>query len=128
MIDHFIQRYAERHRRVPIRLSGDTLELLLAHAFPGNVRELENLVERLQVLHPGAEIVPRDLPPEFRRGAENSAALVQCFRTDLPLRQALHDFERRFIDRILQEERGNRTAAARRLGISRKNLWERLLD
>jgi DNA-binding NtrC family response regulator len=126
LVDHFICHFAERHGRPPIRLVGETLEQLQRHPFPGNVRELENLVERLQVLSPGAEITPRHLPPEYRRPAENGSEVIQCFRTELPLREALRDFETRFIRRVLQEEGGNRTAAARRLGISRKNLWEKL--
>jgi DNA-binding NtrC family response regulator len=87
---------------------------------------MENLVERLLVLSAGDEITPGRLPAEIRRAGEQGSDVIQCFRTELPLREALQDFEARFIERVLQEENGNRTAAARRLGISRKNLWEKL--
>jgi DNA-binding NtrC family response regulator len=128
LLDHFIRHYSALHGMSPLRLSAETLDLLQRHPFPGNVRELQNLIERLQVLSPGEEILPRHLPPEYRRPAENGGEVIQCFRTELPLREALRDFELRFIQRVLQEEGGNRSAAARRLGISRKNLWEKLAE
>lgn len=94
--------------------------------FPGNVRELENLIERLQVLYPGDQISMRQLPENLRRNGEGGTSLIQCFQTELPLREAVRDFELRFIARVLDEEGGNRTHTARRLGISRKALWEKL--
>ncbi|BCR03701.1 acetoacetate metabolism regulatory protein AtoC [Desulfuromonas versatilis] len=128
LVDHFIRKYANRYAKPPIRLRPESLERLQAYPFPGNVRELENLIERLQVMSPGTEISPRDLPIEMTRQASEGSPVFQCFRTELPLKEAIHDFERRFIQRVLEEEGGNRTAAAKRLGISRKNLWEKLVD
>lgn len=126
LIDHFVRRYARLYGSEPIRISPEALQVLQRYTFPGNVRELENLVERLQVLHPGSEIVQRHLPREFQTLHEMGSDIVQIVRTELPLREAMKDFETRFIERVLEEENGNRTAAARRLGISRKALWEKL--
>ena len=128
LLDHFVRHYSILHDKSPIRLSAEVLDLLQRHPFPGNVRELQNLIERLQVLSSGEEILPRHLPPEYRRPTESGGEVFQCFRTELSLREALQEFEARFIERVLQEEGGNRSAAARRLGISRKNLWEKLAD
>lgn len=128
LIDHFIGKYSSRFGSSPLRLHPKALELLLRYPFPGNVRELENLIERLQVLFPGQEIGSRDLPGEFSTQSPSGTEVFQCFRTELPLREALGEFECRFINRVLDEEGGNRTAAARRLGISRKNLWEKLAN
>jgi DNA-binding NtrC family response regulator len=128
LLVHFVDKYAALYARPPLRISPAVLEILQRYAFPGNVRELENLVERLQVLHAGEEIQPRHLPPGLDRSSAGGSEIVQCFRTELPLRQAVRDFERRFIDRVLAEESGNRSATARRLGISRKALWEKLAD
>jgi len=126
LIAHFIARFALRYKKASIRLSPETFDILQHYAFPGNIRELENLVERLQVLYPGEEITPRLLPEPLRRASEGAGDLIQCFRTELPLREALRDFELRFLSRVLEEEGGNRTATAKRLGISRKALWEKL--
>ena len=126
LINHFIGKYANRYGKDSIRLTPESFELLLRYPFPGNVRELENLIERLQVLAPGEKIPPRLLPEPMRRCAEGGSDVIQCFRTELPLREALRDFELRFITRVLEEENGNRTAAAKRMSISRKSLWEKL--
>ncbi|MBW6507947.1 MAG: sigma-54 dependent transcriptional regulator [Desulfuromonadales bacterium] len=126
LVNHFIGKYAARYAKDPIRLSIETYEQLQNCPLPGNVRELENLIERLQVLAPGKEITPGMLPEPLRRCGDGSSEIIQCFRTDQPLRDAMHDFEQRFIARVVNEENGNRTAAAQRLGISRKSLWEKL--
>jgi DNA-binding NtrC family response regulator len=128
LLNHFICRFAAAYGRPPVRFTPEAMDLLLAYSFPGNIRELENLIERLQILFGGEELTPSKLPPEIRRGAETSSAVIQSFRTDLPLREVIRSFERLFIQRVLEEEHGNRTAAAKRLGISRKNLWEKLTD
>jgi DNA-binding NtrC family response regulator len=126
LLAHFAAKFAALHARPAIHFSPEALDLLQRYPFPGNVRELENLVERLLVLSAGDEVTPGRLPAEIRRAGEQVSDVIQCFRTDLPLREAMHNFEARFIQRVLEEEGGNRTAAARRLGISRKNLWEKL--
>jgi DNA-binding NtrC family response regulator len=126
LISHFIDKYASRYNKEPIQLSLETYERLQNCPLPGNVRELENLIERLQVLAPGKEITPGMLPEPLRQSSGNSGDIIQCFRTDLPLREAIRDFELRFITRVLNEEGGNRSAAARHLNISRKSLWEKL--
>lgn len=126
LVSHFIDKYAARYDKKPIQLSVETYERLQNCPLPGNIRELENLIERLQVLAPGKEIMPGMLPEPLRQSGGNDSDLIQCFRTDLPLREALRDFELRFISRVLNEEGGNRTETAKRLGISRKSLWEKL--
>ena len=126
LVSHFIDKYASRYNKEPIQLSIETYERLQNCPLPGNVRELENLIERLQVLAPGKEIFPGMLPQTLRQSGGNSGDVIQCFRTDLPLREAIRDFELRFISQVLNDEGGNRTAAAQRLGISRKSLWEKL--
>ncbi|NOY13152.1 MAG: sigma-54-dependent Fis family transcriptional regulator [Deltaproteobacteria bacterium] len=131
LIGQLITELAGRYRQPAIHLAPESYRLLERYRFPGNIRELRNMLERLQVLCPGETIRPGQLPPEVRErtaGTGSGSELVQAFRTDLSLRQAVQQFEVRFIERVLEEAGGNRSAAARRLGISRKNLWEKLRE
>jgi DNA-binding NtrC family response regulator len=125
LVSHFIRKISSISQLPPISVAPEALEKLMKHRWSGNIRELENLVEQLQVLHPGKRITPRELPVDCAP-AQTVNDLLHCFRTDLTLREATVDFEARFIQRVLEEENGNRSAAAQRLGISRKNLWEKL--
>ena len=99
-------------------------EALVAYAFPGNVRELMHAVQHAVVMASGAKIDLEHLPAPVRGG--RSADAVKAASQMAPLRQATQEFERGYLLRILAESDGRRMKAARTLGISRKNLWEKL--
>lgn len=112
---------AELRRQIgagPVRISDEALQMLLHHSWPGNIRELRNLLERILILNAGdEEIRPHHLPAEIR-----GAAAVPQDRDSLTLKEV----ERRHIIRVLEQTVGNRSHAARQLGISRATLYDKL--
>lgn len=102
-------------------LSEECMALLQDYDFPGNIRELKNIIERLTVLAPSSVIQAWDLPSDLR-------ATHSDVKGDAPLRlaEAVAIAEKECIVRALRESSGNKTEAARLMGISRKNLWEKL--
>ena len=96
------------------------MQCLLGYDFPGNVRELKNIIERVSVLSPGPVITLEDLPADLRTRHEPAAVESGC------LSEALAAAEKRCIVHALTQCGGNRTRAASALGISRKNLWEKM--
>jgi two-component system response regulator AtoC len=100
-------------------ITTEAINCLKQYDFPGNARELRNLMERASVLCRGPEITPADLPTEL-----NQQAIPQ--ESDLNLSQQLATVEKNCLKKALSHSGGNRTEAARLLGISRKNLWEKL--
>ena len=97
------------------------LKILLAYPWPGNVRELENVVERAVALAEGELIGDDDLPSQVRerRSADLLAGALARGLT-------LAELEREYIERVLQDEGGNKTRAAQRLGLDRKTLYRKL--
>ena len=128
LIEYFVARHSAAHDLSLIRFQPDAVELLVSYSWPGNVRELQNVIERVQVLHPGSDIGPRHLPKEIRKSQSSEGVHIEAVSTDLELRAALRQFERRYIERIIEEEDGNKAAAARRLGVARETLWKKLND
>ena len=110
--------YAARHDRAVKKLSTEAMQLLTAYDFPGNVRELANIIERAVIVSAGEQITDADLPDGLRSSAR------QRERREQP--PTLAKVEDDYIREILLATRGNKTEAARILGISRKNLYERL--
>jgi DNA-binding NtrC family response regulator len=94
------------------------MDILKEYEFPGNVRELANTIERAVIVASGNRIELSDLPEALR-----AAVLVQRKR-ERP--QSLAEVEAEYVAETLSATRGNKTEAARILGISRKNLYERL--
>jgi two-component system response regulator AtoC len=126
----FALRYAERFGVEDVRLAPALVERLAAADWPGNVRELENAVARMVALSGGGEIGPEALAPgSFGEAAAaqpadgGAAALPDAERS---LRQQLDALERNVIARTMTAVGGNQSEAARRLGISRNTLTERL--
>jgi DNA-binding NtrC family response regulator len=135
LVSHFVSRFNERLRKTVSGLSDDAMAALLRYPFPGNIRELENIIERTVVLAEGPVIELRDLPPNVAQTA--GAQLPPPPRMSQPqtpssrppatslkeiVRQETERVEREMIQRALSETQGNVTQAARHLGISRKSL------
>ncbi len=146
-----INRRLEREQREGVRFSPSALASLERHAWAGNVRELANLVERMAIMHPGAVIGARDLPPKFRhldeqeeqlleQQAELAAASVPpspapVARTDslgllpingLDLKEFIQDLERSLIVQALDDCGGVVARAAERLRLRRTTLVEKM--
>ena len=116
---YFLNEFS-RERGMPKHLSDEALAVLSSYQFPGNVRELKNIIERLSVLAPSSVIQPWELPVDI---VGNSR---QNFTGSLRLAEVLARTEKRCILTALSRTEGNKTKASRLLGISRKNLWEKL--
>jgi DNA-binding NtrC family response regulator len=115
---HFLRRAAEASGAPPKRLSRAALALLLRHGFPGNVRELENLLSSAAVFAPGEEIRPEDLQPLAAGPAPPVAGGSR--------RDYLRAADRHLVQQALEACGFNLSAAARRLGVSRPTLYRRL--
>lgn len=126
LVVNILRFFSQQYAQPPILLSPEALKALESYPFPGNIRELRNMLERLQVLYFGQEVDVAQLPEEIAAGKTSGSELIQGFHTDVPLKEAVREFERKFIQTVVEEEGGNRSVAAERLGISRKTLWEKI--
>jgi two-component system response regulator PilR (NtrC family) len=117
------ERFAARLNMAPPVISDEAMQLLATHDYPGNVRELENVIERALTLCDGGTIVPEDI--ELRVSPAFGEETVPPHRPGT-LPQTLEDIERASIRRALEEARYNKTAAARALGISFRALRYRI--
>ncbi|MBU0513694.1 MAG: sigma-54 dependent transcriptional regulator [Proteobacteria bacterium] len=121
---HFLVKMAERHGRQVKRLSPEAERVLINQPWPGNVRQLENVIEQAVVMAEGETIGSRNLPTALSREAGGLVVRVPEDRLDLKglVREATALAERQIIARALEKENGNRTRTAQVLGISRRCL------
>jgi transcriptional regulator with PAS, ATPase and Fis domain len=118
LVQYFVGTYAAKHGRSLKVLTPAAMSLLEAYEFPGNVRELSNIIERATIVASGERIEETDLPEALRAAVEMRKRGEQ--------RQTLAELEADYISETLKAVRGNKSEAARILGISRKNLYEKL--
>ena len=121
----FLARFASSFDKDVRGLSAEAAQRLLRHPWPGNVRELRNSMERAVALSAGRAILPADLPPAIREPRPAPAAGVSTLAepTDYV---TLAEMERRYVFEVLDAVGGNKTTAARVLGMDRKTLHRRL--
>jgi two-component system response regulator AtoC len=121
LAEHVVRRLGRKYGWPGLALSPEALAHLVGQTWPGNVRELQNALARAAILARGRVIVPDDLgPPPAPAGAAPAPA------GSLLLREVLAETERRVIRQALQQEKWNRTRAARVLGISRRQLFDKI--
>lgn len=133
LLEHFQRQYAATVP--PFRLTPAAVEALRAYAFPGNVRELRNVVIRLGAKYPAGEVGREQLaaeletagaPPTATDGLPEELVAGELRARDFNLDRSLRQWERRYIDAALRESGGNLSRAARLLGMNRSTLYSRL--
>ena len=132
LIHYLLQRGAVRFGVVgKLALDADAEEILIAHDWPGNVRELENVLQRATILAEGGRITVADLPPQITpvlpMGAMDGAAGAAPPGSG-PLREQVRDFEHAMILRAIDDQGGDRRAAAQQLRIGLSSLYRKLED
>jgi DNA-binding NtrC family response regulator len=122
LVQHFLKRSNLKNKR-NVKITDDAVRVLSATSWPGNVRELENLVERLAIFCTSGEIGAADVENERRVVHSNGAGSAAAAGAESA--KTLEDMERQHIVRVLQENAGNKSKAARALGIERKTLYQK---
>jgi DNA-binding NtrC family response regulator len=122
----FLRECAAENDKKVSDFTADALTAMMAYKWPGNVRELRTTIERAVVLTRADRIGIRDLPPAVRSPAEGSAPAADGARSISANTQTVEDAEKQLIIRALKETRGNRTLAAKRIGMSRRSLHRKL--
>lgn len=124
LVEHFIKKYSAEFNKDVKGISNDAFDYLMKYNFPGNVRELENIIERAIVLTRNEYITKDDLP-QLRKINELDRKL-DAYNLDDPYEEKLKTFERTIINQALSRTNGNKSAAARLLGITERHLRSRL--
>lgn len=127
---HFVERYAAEYGKPTRGFTPEAARLLRAYPFPGNVRELQNVVERAVALEPGSLVSAGSLPDRLQGGlpAPEIEAKEESFPAEgIDLESRLSALERHYVERALEASGGNRTAAAKLLGVTFRSLRYRLL-
>ncbi|MBW2308973.1 MAG: sigma 54-interacting transcriptional regulator [Deltaproteobacteria bacterium] len=116
---HFVQRINARLGKSILGISDEVLRVLMNYPFPGNIRELENIIEHAAVLCRGSIIEIKDLPKELTEKVETTVGEKHLF-------SPLNRVEAEVIRKTLEEHGGDRIQTANALGISRSTLWRRI--
>ena len=123
---HLLGKHASRLGKSTIRFAPDALEAISSYDFPGNIRELENAIERAVIMTHDDQLTAHALPPQFRQRHHSSRPRLRAV-ADLSFNEARMRFERNYLDQVLDDSAGNLSQAARRAGMDRSN-FRRLLD
>jgi two-component system nitrogen regulation response regulator NtrX len=124
---HFLAFFCSKESRETKSLEQDALEALAAYNWPGNIRELKNIVERLVIMTPHRSISLADLPPGIQQAEpRNHEGKAYIPDSGVSLKQAREDFEKEFILQKLQENDGNISRTAEAIDMERSNLHRKI--
>ena len=126
LLDFFLRLKAQEHSMAAKILSPEVIDFFTLYNWPGNIRELENLIERLTILTPHETVTLRDLPVSMRSMDQTATLKEDVLSGSRPLSDAVDEFERELIMKALQRTGFNQTKAAALLGTSRRILKYRI--
>jgi len=127
LAEYFLARYAQRNQAAATGLSADAIVTLQNYSFPGNVRELEHLIERAAVKAGGRAITAEQIQDELAKERSVAPGIFDTqAASEMPFHDAVARWERHLIQQALTASHGNKSDAARKLGIHRRLLYEKL--
>lgn len=126
LAEFFLDRANRRLGTDITAISAEAMEIFFNYDWPGNIRQFANAVERAAIFCTSTIITPAEVDQAFSNKQPEQESCPQLPETDLPLKQALIQYERHLIETSLRKAGGTQTEAAEALGISAKNLWNKL--
>lgn len=132
LVSHFLSRYVSADGRNQIEFSDDSIEMLISYDWPGNVRQLENVIERLVILKGGSVVHPVDLPEIIQKHfgingpAYGISDSIELPEEGLDLKQVLSEIEDALIQQALEKTSGNKNRASKLLSMNRTTLIEKM--
>jgi DNA-binding NtrC family response regulator len=124
LINYFIKKYTDENDKEVIGINREALDQLMKYDFPGNVRELENIIEHAVVMCRDNYISQQDLPSQLKVYSPKS--ILDPYQLEEGYEKKLRLFETEMIQEALKQSNGNQSAAARLLGITERHLRSRL--
>ena len=125
LVERFLERFRAEYSRPALALSPQALDALVRYDWPGNVRQLQNTIERMVLLAEGDEIAPDSLPDDVRSGSRDTSSEV-ALPAGATFHEAVEAYERALIRGALAESDGVQRRAAERLGMKPTTLSERM--
>jgi two-component system, NtrC family, response regulator AtoC len=124
LFNHYVRHYAAENGFPPLDIEPAVFKVLQRYPWPGNIRELRNLAENAVVMNRGGKFTEYDLDPRFMEQTAASPALAAMPAATNPL--SVEENEKRLLRNALVQAKGNRSQAARLLGVSRRTLHRKL--
>jgi DNA-binding NtrC family response regulator len=128
LAEHFLRLYSENNGLPAIGFSEEAILMLQTYSYPGNVRELENMVERAVLMARGRAIMPSHFPQRVASSAAPVASPTEADLLSLPFHKAVGELEKRLIESAIRNAAGNKTEAANRLQINRRLLYQKMIE
>jgi len=126
LAEYFLHVYSEKNGVPAVGFSDDAILTLQTYSYPGNVRELENIVERAILMARGRVIMSAHIPTKPAQGNETSLGSVSADLMSLPFHKSIAELEKQLIENALNETKGNKSEAADRLQINRRLLYNKM--
>jgi transcriptional regulator with PAS, ATPase and Fis domain len=124
LVQHFLSKYTREMNKNVQGVDNEVMKCLLAHTWKGEIRELENIIERAVIFADGPVITMKDLPGFFDTKGDGAYA----FDATRSMKEAVDEFERQYITHVLRANQFNKEAAARALKISLSSLYRKIED
>jgi DNA-binding NtrC family response regulator len=125
LAEHFLRLYSEQNGLPAVGFSEEAILMLQTYSYPGNVRELENMVERAVLMARGRVIMPSHFP---QMSVASLAKPVEADLLSLPFHRAVGELEKKLVEEALKLASGNKTEAANRLQINRRLLYQKMVE
>jgi transcriptional regulator with PAS, ATPase and Fis domain len=126
LAEHFLRFYSDKNGLPAVGFSDEAILMLQNYFYPGNVRELENMVERAVLMARGRVVMPGHFPAKADTNGERDRRQLEIDLLSLPFHKSISALEKRLIEKAIKESGGNKSEAANRLQINRRLLYNKM--